>query len=54
MCRREMAMKTFRLSADVKDALGLFTLQRLFATLGVFILKDLQRPNDPTTPGAVK
>lgn len=55
MCRCEMAMKTFRLSADVKEALGLFTLERFSTTLDVFILEDFhQRPDNPTTPECVK
>lgn len=54
MCRCEMAMKTFGLSADVKEALGLFTLERFSTTLDVFILKDFQRPGNPTTPECVQ
>lgn len=54
MCRCEMAMKTFRLLADVKEALCVFTLERFSTTLDVFILKDFQRPDNPTTPECVK
>lgn len=44
MCRCEMATETSRLSSDVKEAFGLLTLECFSPSLGVFFLKDFQRP----------
>lgn len=52
MCRCEMAMKTFRLSSDVKEALGLFTLECFSPSLGVLSFPRFSK--DLTTQECVR